>query len=271
MTLEVLLSTMHQQNMDIVSSCNIKTDTVIVNQCEEDNCVCEQRDGQRIKWINSSERGLSKSRNMALASSGADICLLCDEDVKYYNNYEKIVKKAFKKLPQADVIIFDIDEVGNIDKRKKATVISKVPFYKTFGSVHIAFKRNVIIKKNIRFNENFGAGSGKYAMAEDALLFREFTKKRLKVYRYPATISKVAFEGSTWFEGFTERYFYDTGAYLKAAYPKMCHLLKWYYPIRLKRKSKLTIIKMIKAINLGIYGYEKLLSFSEMMERKNAK
>jgi len=58
---------------------------------------------------------------------------------------------------------------------------------------------------------------------------------------------------------------------LKAAYPKMCHLLKWYYPIRLKRKSKLTIIKMIKAINLGIYGYEKLLSFSEMMERKNAK
>ena len=271
MTLEVLLSTMHQLNMDIVSSCNIKTDAVIVNQCNEDNYFFEQRGSQRIEWINSSERGLSKSRNRALLSSSADICLLCDEDVVYYDNYEEIILKAFKELPQADVIIFDIDEVGTTDKREKANVISKVPFYRTFGSVHIAFKRKSIVENNIKFDENFGAGSGMYSMAEDALLFRKFTINKLRVYRYPATISKVVFEESTWFEGFNERYFYDTGAYLMAAYPRMCHLLKWYYPIRLIGKSKLTIIKMIKSINLGIEGYKKRLSFFEMMEKNNAK
>lgn len=265
MKVEVLLSTMNQTDFQIVSACNISGNTIVVNQCNKDDLIILRSDNPRIVWIDSVERGLSRSRNVALSHSSGDILLLCDDDVIYYDNYQEIVKNAFEKMPDADVIIFDIDEIGTNEKRRKATKSSKVPFFRTFGSVHIAIRRNTFQKNKILFNEYFGAGSGMYSMAEDALLFRDFHRKKMKVYRYPATISKVTFESSSWFSGFDEKYFYDTGAYLAAAYPKMHFLLKWYYPFRLFSKTELSILKMIRFLSMGIRGYKKKISYSEKM------
>lgn len=46
------------------------------------------------------------------------------------------------------------------------------------------------------------------------------------------------------------------GAFLAAGYPKLKFLYKWYYPLRLYKKSELSIWEIIRYINLGIEGYK---------------
>lgn len=270
MKIEVLLSTMHQTDKSIIKKCNINSDAVIINQCENNSEEkLKIRDTYRCKWINSKDRGLSNSRNLAMENAQGDICLLCDEDVVYKDDYCEIVERAFEKIPKADVIIFDIDEIGTIEKRTKAEKIHKLNKFKTYGSVHIAFKRACLEKNNISFNPLFGAGSNMYAMAEDALLFREFAKKQISVYVYPATISTVYFESSTWFKGYNEKYFFDTGAYLQCAYPKLGKILMFYYPMRLHRKSKLSIREILHYIISGMQGYKHKMCYNDFMEEPN--
>ena len=51
MRLEVLVSTMYQRDYDLIKKMNIKSDAVIINQCEEDNQKEFYHDNYRIKWI----------------------------------------------------------------------------------------------------------------------------------------------------------------------------------------------------------------------------
>lgn len=270
MKIEVLLSTMYQTDRSIIKKCNIHSDVVVINQCDSSN---EEEwkigDKYRCKWIDSKDRGLSNSRNLAIEKAQGDICLLCDDDVVYKDEYCEIVEKAFEEIPDAEVIVFDIDEIGTSEKRTKAKKIHKLNRLKTYGSVHVAFKRECLEKNNISFDPLFGAGSNMYAMAEDALLFREFAQKHISVYVYPATISTVYFESSTWFKGYNEKYFFDTGAYLQCAYPKLGRILMFYYPMRLHRKSKLSIREILRCILLGMQGYKRKMCYGDLMVNMN--
>ncbi len=263
MSVEVLLSTMHQKNFDIVEKCNIKSDAVIINQCDEEKIETKKYDFGTVRMIYTKTRGLSKSRNMALENAKGDICIICDDDVVYYDNYVSITETAFSNNKNADLIVFNIKSINtNIRKQEKLfKKVKKIPYYKSYSSVHIAFRRKKIIEKKIKFDENFGAGSGIYSFAEDSLFFNDVHKNNLVAIVYPAIIAKLYSEKSSWFKGFNEKYFYDTGAFVAACYPKTKWLIKWYYPFRLINKSKLGFFKMIRYINDGIKGYKKKLSF----------
>ena len=59
--------------------------------------------------ISTTERGLSNSRNMALKYAVGEICILCDNDEIFEDNYETVICKAFERLPDADIIAFSIE------------------------------------------------------------------------------------------------------------------------------------------------------------------
>lgn len=265
--IEVLLSTMNQNDIKIVEKCNIKTDAVVINQCDiNDYKIIE--DGKTIRMFSTTERGLSNSRNMALKNAKGDICIICDDDVVYCNNYAEIVDQAFKEIPNADIIVFNIERISQDVRRieeKLFTKVSKIPPFKTYGSVHIAFKRESIQKKGLAFNTLFGTGSGMYNMGEDAVFFMDAHKSKLNCYVYPACFAKVYFDGSSWFEGYNEKYFYDVGAYLSEVYPKSKHLMKYYYPIRMRALSELSRKAIIKSINAGVRGYKLHKNYRQYM------
>lgn len=264
MKIEVLLSTMHQKDWSIIEKCNIRSNAIIINQCNENKTEEINFNHRKIKMISTTERGLSKSRNMALKNSRADICILCDDDIVYKDNYDSMVLDAFTRVPDADVIIFNVIS-KNIEKRKQEklfTTIKRIPSYKSYSSVHIAFKRMSIVNNNIYFNENFGSGSGLYSFAEDSIFFSDIHKNNLRSYTYPAIIADLYTGESTWFKGFNKKYFYDTGAFLAAAYPELKNFYKWYYPLRLFGRSSLTFFEMVKYINQGIEGYKELKPYS---------
>lgn len=270
MSVEVLLSVMNQTDLSIVDKCNIHSDCIIINQCDREEVLSDSREYGRVLMISTKERGLSRSRNMALKNASADICVLCDDDIVYINGYETIIENAFRELPEADLIVFNINSM-NPDIRPQETYFSrikKVPKHKMYSSVHIAFRRKKIKETGLEFDIRFGAGSGIYSMAEDSIFFSGVHKAGLKAYVYPAVIANLYSDKSTWFHGYDERYFYDIGAFLQVAFPGLKYLYCLYYPLRLKKLTDLKPHSCLKWIWKGAHGCRNGLSYSEYMDNK---
>lgn len=106
----------------------------------------------------------------------------------------------------------------------------------------------------LSFNSYFGSGSGFYSMAEDSLFFDELHKCTDNIFTYPGIIAELYSEDSTWFKGFNKKYFYDTGAFLYAWKPKIVHLLKWYYVIRLFKRTELSVPQIVEQLNRELKG-----------------
>lgn len=113
MKLEVLLSVMNlnKKNLDKM---NITSKCTVINQCGKEKF-------EKYKNFNIysyDELGTSNSRNRGLDHITEDIILLCDDDVVYNDNYEKIVLEEFKNNKKADVIILNF----NVKNRKKRII-----------------------------------------------------------------------------------------------------------------------------------------------------
>lgn len=159
---------------------------------------------------------MSRSRNIALENSESDICLIADDDLIYIDNYEEIIKREFEKLPDADIITFQVDGIEG--KYKNYHQYTKVLNYLTImkvSSVEIAFKRDSIIKNNIEYDESFGAGS-RYQMGEENIFLTQSLKKGLKIIYVTVKIADLHMGDSTWFKGYNKEYFISKGAQFTA-------------------------------------------------------
>lgn len=105
MSVEILISCMYQNDFSIVKKSNIQSDAIIVNQTNIDKVEIKEYDFGIVKMISTTERGLSKSRNMALKNSTADFCVICDDDEVLTDNYVEMVEEAYNQT-NADVIVF---------------------------------------------------------------------------------------------------------------------------------------------------------------------
>ena len=267
MSIEVLISAMNQCGLGLIEKSNIHSDCLIINQCDRDEVKSEEREYGTVRMISTCERGLSRSRNMALKNSNADICVLCDDDIVFHEGYEYIIKNAFGEIPEADVLVFNIKSI-NTEVRKQEPyfkAVKRIPWYKSYSSVHIAFKHQKVIEKGLWFDERFGAGSGMYSMAEDSLFFADIHKSGLRAYTYPAVIADLYSEKSSWFKGFDEKYFYDTGAFLRAAYPRWMHLMSLYYPLRLRNSTNLGLFQALKWEWNGMHGFNMKKNYSDFL------
>lgn len=277
MKLEVLISCMYQKDFSILDRINVHSDILIVNQCDENSYKEEIRNGYLCRMINTTQRGLSKSRNECLNNMNGDIGIFCDDDIIYYNNYSKIILEAFQKLKMADIIVFDMEfltevneieitkNIKNIDKITPNIKIKKSPKYKCYISSTIAFRKESLKKKNIWFNLNFGTGSQKYSNGEESIIMVEAKRKGLVVYEYLSVlgVQDHRMEHSTWFRGYDERYFYDKGALVKALYPYLYFIFKYYYIMKLYKKIPFSLFKALKYLNKGIKGYRYNMSYEE--------
>ena len=106
---EILLSCMFlNDSEEMIKRSHITSDTVIINQCNEDGYKEEHIGDAFVRTFSVKERGLTKSRNLAISKSVADVCIICDDDEVFSQGYEEAVQEAYSSLPQADIIIFDM-------------------------------------------------------------------------------------------------------------------------------------------------------------------
>ena len=267
MKLEVLISAMYQTDMSIAKKSNTDTDVLIINQCDCNGYDEEIYNGYKIRMISTTERGVSRSRNMAIRNSTGDICIICDDDEVFRDGYKEAVLKAFEEELKADIIAFNVNHVNARHKRKMNTEFKKASWWRTYGAWCLVFRKDKILEKEVFFNEKWGPGSGKITHAEESVWQFEARRKGLKLYQHPFCIADVEQAESTWFEGYNEKYYYENGAYLYVVFPKLKHIFKYYYIYRLHSVSKLSIKEQIKWLNNGMKGYKEELSYEEYIDR----
>lgn len=149
MTLQVLVATMHQTDHSLLKEMNIQSDAIVVNQCDRNEVERFSYNGHEILWMSLNERGIGLSRNTALMRATADIVLFADEDVTYKNGYAQMVESAFENNQSADMLLFDLEAIGDVKNPEKPYTFRRVKWYNSmhYGAVHFACKRERLFAK----------------------------------------------------------------------------------------------------------------------------
>jgi len=270
MKLEVLISTMYQNDLSLIKKMNIKSNALIINQCNMEEMIEKHFDGNTIRMLSCKERGLSKSRNKAIENSIGDICVIADDDLIYNDNYEKIILDAYKKYPDTSIIVFDVPSTNP----KRPTSILKegrIDFLHSFkvSSFQITFRKKDIVENGLLFNEFFGAGA-KYTCGEENIFLVEALKKKLKIRYVKTAIAIVNHGESTWFTGFNEQLLKSKGA----MFYEMSHRLSFFLILQFAlRKYKLyknavSLYDALHFMKCGLYEYKNFLN-EDNGEHKN--
>ncbi len=213
MKVEVLVASMTEDPKKLFFKMNIQTNAIISNQTYKYSYEEFVFEGNKVRIYNSAERGVGKNRNLALDCAKGDICILADDDEIFISGYEKKIISAYKDIPHADVIIFNLIESNSTSLRKKIKKTIRVRFwnYMRYGAARISFRRTSVTKYGTHFNVHFGGGT-EHSAGEDVLFLNSCLKNKLKIYAVNIDIAKLDnSRESTWFNGYTKKYFIDKG------------------------------------------------------------
>lgn len=216
-TVTLLISCMHEKDTSIIQRSNVQSDVVVVNQCDHDSIeefdfVNNTGKTCHVKFINTTERGLSRSRNMAIANAMGDICLISDDDEVFVDNYEELITEAYEKNGDINCITFAIERNDLSFKKTYSSTPHKVGLKQIMqtSSVQITFRTKMVRKHNIRFDVKLGSGSGNGAGEENKFLL-DIKKCGEKILFWPSNIGEVIAGKSLWFKGFTKEYMKNQG------------------------------------------------------------
>lgn len=261
MNVDVLVSTMNQQDGKVLlEKLNINDNYVIINQINNNNIKeLIQVDETNKKFFSYIGKGLSKSRNLAINKSTADVIAIADDDMTYQKDYTNIIKEAYEKHKDADIIAFVVEHEDKKDE-KKVLREGRIGFLKSMkiSSVQMTVNRESILKKSIKFDEDFGAGS-KYYMGEENIFLFDCLKKGLKIYYVPKKIAILRKSESTWFKGYTKEYFNNLGAVYYRMSKIFYLIFIIQYAIRKYKyyKNDFTIMQVMKYMYEGVNRYKR--------------
>ncbi len=260
MHIETLVSTMNKKNKEdiikMLEKMNIQTDAIVINQnSNKENIIKTEMSDRKIKIINKKNKGLSKSRNELLEVCDGDIGIIADDDLRYLNQYESIIKEAYNRNKDADVICFKVYK-GEKPLKRYSEKKNKVGFFRSLqkSSVEITYKIESIKKNSIKFDENFGSGSEKYISGEENIFLADCLRKKLKIIYEPVFIARLNDKkDSSWFKGYNEQYFKTKGAAFYRINPKISLMLIIIFATRKKYmyKKEISFFKAIKFMYNG--------------------
>lgn len=260
MTVQVLVVTMNQPKGDysLLEKMNIQSDAIVCNQCDRYDAEEFTYNGHKIKWFSFSERGVGLNRNNALMRCSADICILADDDMVFCDNYSQIVLTWFDKLKDADILLLNIERDGKLLSPTQKIKRVKNHNFGRYGAARMVLRTDRIKLFGIYFNTMFGGGCT-YSCGEDSLFLSECINKGLKSVAIPQCIAKIFSEReSTWFEGYTDKFFFDKGVLYYAMNKKLSVIFSLYHCLRhRKRYKEYGWYKAFKQMNNGINSVKK--------------
>ncbi len=184
---------MNRNNFDFLKSMFVFSgfynfNILIVNQTTEGNIL--KSDFATVKVINVFDKGLSKSRNIAIQNSTKDILVFTDDDVVFDLNFSKKILKTFNKRENFDGFRFRFKiESGGLSKKYPKNFQAKLNWFEVLNtsSIEMVFKRKSILNV-VSFDEKFGIG-GLITIGEEAVFLADAKKKKLKIGFVPKTLT----------------------------------------------------------------------------------
>lgn len=223
--LEVLVSAVNRELDELVASMKLASNAVIVNQSDSEDYQEKKYDFGSVKFYQYNERGVGLSRNRALESSTKDLLLFSDEDIIYDEGYADKVIAEFEKYPDADMLLFNFN-VCEARATYNTTEFTKIRWYNSgrYPTYSIAIKREVLIKSGVKFSLLFGGGA-KYGCGEDSIFIKNLVDKGLKIYAVPVCLGSERERESSWFKGYTEKFFFDKGVLFHYLYGSLAGIM----------------------------------------------
>ncbi|MDE6910617.1 MAG: glycosyltransferase family 2 protein [Lachnospiraceae bacterium] len=225
MRLQVLVSAVNQEVATLAERMHLESDALIINQTDHFGYEEYTHNGRRVQCFSFREKGVGLSRNNALLRAEGDIVLFSDEDIQYDKGYEACILDAFAAHPEADFLLFNV-RVGE----------SRATYYtKAYHRVHIwnagryptysfAVRREKLHAAHVTFSLLFGGGA-KYSNGEDSLFLKDCLRYGLSVYAVPVEIGAEQERESTWFRGYTDKFFIDRGVLYHFLYGRLAYLM----------------------------------------------
>lgn len=252
MELEVLLATMDLEDAaPLLSRANILGACLLVDQGDRAGQKVLQGSPRQVV-IHTRERGLSRSRNLALENASADICALADDDEVFSPTYEERILSAFEATPHADIIAFAVQNRGSLRKPPLTSDNLRRHELMKVSSVQIAFRRRRVLDAGVRFDVEFGAGS-RFPMGEELIFLSDARRAGLRICAVPIEVAHLEPGESSWFKGYDAEFFRARGASFARAEPHLARAYSLQWAIR-KRRAFEAEVSLGHAIRLMMDG-----------------
>ena len=259
--LQILVSAVNKDAQKLPEAMNIESDAVIVNQLigqDENSCAEESEEyifrNHAIKIMRRHEKGVGRSRNLALDNSDHEIIQFGDDDIVYDSGYAQKILAEFDAHPKADILLFNVKAQPGRETYWNED-FAKVTWknYGRYPAYAICARRDKLISSGVRYSLLFGGGAP-YMNGEDSLFLHDCLKAGLSVYRTDVAIGHELVSESTWFKGYTEKFFFDRGVLYHFLYGGMAFALgfRFLYKNRLTMCAEMGLFKCYRVLLSGI-------------------
>ena len=242
---------------------NLGCDAVIVNQLignlDEKALKDSVKDyvlpfeGFEARIINREEKGVGLSRNTALEASDHEIIQFGDDDIIYDDGYASKIVAEFDAHPEADMLLFNVKAQEGRETYWNED-FSRITWknYGRYPAYAICARRDKLLQSGVKYSLLFGGGAP-YMNGEDSLFLHDCLKEGLHIYRTTVAIGKEKQGESTWFKGYTDKFFFDRGVLYHFLYGKMAVILGFRYLFK-NRKEMCRKKGLLKCWKLLIDG-----------------
>jgi glycosyltransferase involved in cell wall biosynthesis len=233
---------------------------LIINQTSENNLLVSNFPTVRV--INSFEKGLSKSRNLALKNAIGKIVIIADDDLVYKKDFEKAIVQAHHRLGEKAVISFCIEKPnGLLFKKYLANTKTNLSLMELFNvlSIEISINKSVFDALQVQFDQDFGLGST-FEMGEEAIFLSDLKEQNQQIGFVPSIIATHSEISSNEKFDFEQRY-YIQGAFLSRVLKGnyfMGLVAKLFFELKQKKLKWKQIPLAISNANRGKKDFYKL-------------
>lgn len=148
----------------------------------------EPQRGDGWRMLSFAEVGLSRSRNRALDAAQGDILLLADDDVRYVDGFEALVREAFARHRDAAAITFQfIEEATRTPSKRYRRNVARHGRWSIAGISSIEVALRPLLLRGARFDERFGLGTA-HPTGEEALFLAELLRRGAQAWYQPAAL-----------------------------------------------------------------------------------
>lgn len=262
---EILIATMNQNSLDFLAPMFpflhfSNFFLLIVNQTDQEKVLTSAYSNVRV--INSSERGLSKSRNLALENAIGKILVIADDDVVYQEGFITKIINAYNKFPEAAAINFcAINSNGSLMKNYPLNSKEDLNVFDVFNtsSIEMTLNKAILDMDKIRFDENFGLGAT-FEMGEEAVFLFDLKRKNKKLVFEPEVIIKHEELTSSSKKRIIEIYYVQGALFTRIFKSNFIFwiMIKLYFDLKQNKLRLNTIKKVLKSANLGHIKFKNL-------------
>ena len=262
--IEILIATMNKDSLDFLVamfpfSHFSKFSILIINQTQNEKLLIS--DYPNIRVINSFEKGLSKSRNLALENAVKKILVFADDDVVYQNDFVSKIIAAYNKFQHAIVINFcAINQKGTFLKKYPTDSKKQLNTFDVFNvaSIEMTINKEMLDSIGIQFDENFGLGAS-FEMGEEAVFLFDLKKKNQQIAFENQIIVAHETLTSSDKKGMNERYYIYGAVFTRVLNNKYAYLLfaKMFFDLK---QNKIKLSSLYKALKSAKQGRKKMES-----------